>query len=93
MDVHCPDLGTSTGSSPDGPPLPTTNKEPPIVDDTATPAVGMSSSRGHRDLNCDIATDYTFPGTGVLAAAVVDGSDNSMDVADIACTEHCPSRT
>jgi PPM family protein phosphatase len=54
------------------------------VDVAAMPAVGMSSSRGHRDLNCDIATDYMFPATGVLAATVVDGTGNSLEVSDIA---------
>jgi PPM family protein phosphatase len=54
------------------------------MDDATTPAVGMSSSRGHRELNCDVAADYRFSGNRVLAAAVVDGSGNSLEVADIA---------
>lgn len=51
---------------------------------TTSVVVGMTSSRGDREFNCDAAADYLFPGNGVLAAAVVDGTHDSLEVADIA---------
>lgn len=55
-----------------------------VGQDVATPAVGMSSSRGDRDFNCDVTAAYWFPANGVLAAAVVDGTGDSVEVSDIA---------
>lgn len=55
-----------------------------VGQDVASPAVGVSSSRGHREFNCDVTAAYWFPANGVLAAAVVDGTGNSMEVADVA---------
>jgi protein phosphatase len=52
--------------------------------DVIRPTVGVSSSRGNRDFNCDTAADYWFPANGVLTAAVVDGTGNSLEVAHIA---------
>lgn len=54
------------------------------MDNATAPVVGMTSSRGHREFNCDAATDHLFGGNGVLAAAVVDGTHDSLEVADVA---------
>lgn len=81
-----PDIGSGTDSGAD---VGTANGPTEHGDsntasrDANRPVVGVSSSRGRRDFNCDTAADYWFPAGGVLAAAVVDGTGSSLDVADV----------
>lgn len=47
-------------------------------------AVGIATSKGSREFNVDAAAWHEYDGTGTIAAAVIDGTGNNPDVAQLA---------